>query len=72
MIAASFLLFSASHILFHLCAGLALWELADVTLGDVKAIFVIDDNICLEYVIIFSLSIRVLLRKCSIKKKEDG
>lgn len=55
MIAASFHVFSASHILSHLCAGLALWELANVTLGIVKAIFVIDDNIRLEYVIVFSL-----------------
>lgn len=55
MTSARFHLLSAYHMFSHLLLGLVLGELANVTLGYVKAIFVMDDNICLEYVIIFSL-----------------
>lgn len=59
-------------ICFSICVlGLAFRELANVTLGYVKAVFVVDDSVCLEYVIIFSLFPETtLLRKCSVKKKE--
>ena len=37
--------------------ALALRELANVTSGYVRAVFVIDDHVYLEYVVIFSLCI---------------
>lgn len=54
MTTASFQLFSASHILSHLGAGLALRGLAHVTLGYEVTISVTDNNIHLECVILFS------------------
>ena len=54
MIAAVLHLFSADCIVFSLFAGLPMRDFAKITLKYMKALFVIDDNICLEYTIPFS------------------
>lgn len=47
VIAAALHLFSADCIVFSLFAGLPMRDLAKITLRYMKALFVIDDNICL-------------------------
>lgn len=54
VIAATLHLFSADCTVFSLFAGLPMRDLAKITLRYMKALFVIDDNICLEYTILFS------------------